>query len=137
MWQGFFLFLCTMAQLKAGLIVTDMRGGLGGSNLQRGKSSLIARNKPVPRNKNTPSRNGFKLAFAQASNYWLLMLESDRQYWATLAQGSKFTNRFGDSYTPTARTYFLKFYANKAYYKIPLVSLRILLILMISSKRYC
>ncbi len=70
-----------MAKVKAGSIVTDIRGKIGGSVFVKSAAGLILRNNTIPVNPNTPSQSNRKNITANLQWEWQRLTQAQRDCW--------------------------------------------------------
>lgn len=95
-----------MALAKFGMIVTDMRGSLGGHVFSRGRSGAIARTKVTPLNPQTTFQQSVRARLASISQTWRTLTEAQRNAWNASVANFERTNVFGDSVKPTGKNLF-------------------------------
>lgn len=109
-----------MARLKNGLVITHITGKLGGGVFSKPSGVQHVYNKRGLTHKTTTNRIGLKRAFATASRLFFELTEATLFHWKTFADSLVFTNKVGNTYTPSVRTVFLKYIVNRVYYNLPI-----------------
>lgn len=109
-----------MARLKNGLVITHITGKLGGGVFSKPSGVQHVYTKRGLTHKTTTNRIGLKRAFATASRLFSELSEAALFHWKTFADSLVFTNRVGNTYTPSVRTVFLKYIVNRVYYNLPI-----------------
>lgn len=98
-----------MAQIKLGSLVTGIRGKIGGTIVQGGRTGYQMRNLVQPRKTRTNTSSISRNYFAWLSRAWSLLVAADRAEWVTFATFQTRLNKFGDPYTPTGFQMFMEF----------------------------
>lgn len=96
-----------MAAVKYGMFITEMKGKIGGTVLQGGRSGGQVHNLGRPPRSTSNITGIANNALAVAVAQWRIFSETEREDWRTLAATVTLLNRFGDSYTPTGYQLFL------------------------------
>lgn len=102
-----------MAVLKYGAIVTEIKGKIGGTIFQGGKSGGTAKNKGIHGKAKGYARGTSsatfgdgglqnRINFSDVAKMWQQLSEVDRDSWSSLLGVYTFTNKFGDVYNGTA-----------------------------------
>lgn len=94
-----------MAQVKYGAIITEIKGKVGGTTFQGGRTGGLMKNKGKNREVhgnlddvlNFPRR----IAFGSVTKYWSQISEAQRASWNGLVGTWTFVNKFGDTYNGT------------------------------------
>lgn len=100
-----------MAIVKYGALITEVKGSVGGSTFQGGRSAPIMRNKPlsaVIQSRLKPTESGQpndlvqnQLNFATCVKNWGSMSQANRDSWSDLLGTWLFSDKFGDPYNGT------------------------------------
>ena len=101
-----------MAKLKFGMIVTDMRGKLGGHVFSKNRSGAYSRTKVTPVNPQTASQTAVRSLFAQISQGWSGLTQANRDSFnGRVADYSK-TDVFGDLKNPSGKALYQRLNQN-------------------------
>lgn len=73
----------SMARIKLGALISDIRGKIGGQVFQMSRGGLIIRNQPKPVNRRTNAQNKARLITGQLQHEWAKLSETDRICWTT------------------------------------------------------
>lgn len=86
-----------MAKIKLGLIVSDVRGAVGGVILSRNKSGAYMRKNTSPTNPSTPSQAEVRSVFGSLSSAWKGLTAEERDAWKAAAESKQYnrTNQLG------------------------------------------
>lgn len=88
-----------MAKVKTGALVTDIRGSIGGSVFARNGGGAYMRNKVTPLNPRSVEQSRVRNIFAQLSQGWSQLTESQRVAWNNAVGNYAQTDIFGDNQT--------------------------------------
>jgi len=97
-----------MAKIKLGLIVTDIRGAIGGTIFSRNKGGAYARKNTAPTNPQTPSQGAARSIFGNVSQTWKTLTIAQQNAWNTAAPGFPYTDVLGDVREYSGRSLFMK-----------------------------
>lgn len=89
-------------------MMTDARGKLGGQVFSKSRSGAYIATKTIPRNTQSQLQLRRRADFAQFSNEWNNLTDSQQESWKEWATAHPLVNQFGDSYTITGRNYFMR-----------------------------
>lgn len=103
-----------MALIKFGGGVAGISGKIGGTVFARNKAGAFARNWSKPVNPVTPAQAAVRAQFANGSAAWGDLTSADRDTWNSEAALQTRINRFGETYVPSGRQYFLETYNSLA-----------------------
>jgi len=95
-----------MALVKFGMIVTDMRGSLGGHVFTKGRSGAVARTKVTPINPQTSFQQNVRSRLGTVSQTWRTLTEGQRDAWNAAVDNFIRTNVFGDSVKASGKNLF-------------------------------
>lgn len=98
-----------MAQIKLGSLVTGIRGKIGGTIVQGGRTGYQMRNLVQPRKARTNTSSISRNYFAWLSRSWSVLAFEDRALWVAFATFQTRLNKFGDVYIPTGFQMFMEF----------------------------
>jgi len=100
-----------MASVKYGVIITDIKGSVGGTTFKGSKSGPVIQNKITKadavragriQNQDGSPRNALpNLNLSRNASAWRSLDPADRAAWVSAAPDFEFTNRYGDPYTPS------------------------------------
>ena len=85
----------------SGVGITDGRGKFGGSVASRNTFGAYVRNKVTPVNPQTPSQSAVRATFADISQGWRDLTQTERDAWNEAVVNFIGTDVFGDSLEPT------------------------------------
>jgi hypothetical protein len=97
-----------MALIKFGGGVAGISGKIGGTVYGRNKAGAYARNWAKPVNPVTLSQAEVRARFQTASAGWSALTKPDRDAWNAAASLIERVNRFGETYIPSGRQYFME-----------------------------
>lgn len=97
-----------MALIKFGGGVAAISGKIAGTVFARNKAGAYARNWAKPVNPVTPSQAEVRALFQTASAGWNALSSSERDSWNSAASSLERINRFGETYKPSGRQYFME-----------------------------
>ena len=98
-----------MASIKFGSFITDIRGKVGGSIIQGGRTGSQLRNLSQPIKTVSPLSSQRKANFASFTQAWSQIGATDQNLWNVFASFQTRHNKFGDPYTPTGFQMFNEF----------------------------
>ncbi|MGB1317297.1 MAG: hypothetical protein ACPG5W_03795 [Flavobacteriales bacterium] len=101
-----------MARVKFGAVVTGIKGNIGGTTFQGGRSGGVAKNLGLPKRSVSLSQTFKKQQLSQQSGGWRDLTVLQRDSWVLLASTLTRLNKFGDPYTPTGYQIFMEFNLN-------------------------
>lgn len=91
-----------MAVVKYGAIVTEIKGKIGGTVFQAGKSSYVMRNNAFGGGRKSLRWQEIKQIFARVATNWRTLTSGQKASWLASTPDYPATNKFGDTYTPSA-----------------------------------
>lgn len=98
-----------MAIIKAGPIIGDIRGSIGGQTFSRNRFGAYSRQRVVPVNPSSARQNAVRVAMNQLQvNFRTLLTAAQQNAWRDYAQGTPTLNRLGDSIHLTAINMFIR-----------------------------
>ncbi len=95
-----------MAKIKFGMIVTDMRGKLGGHVMSKNRSGAFARTKVTPTNPRTTSQMLSRSILSSVSSGWSNLTSAQRASWNNAVEDWMKTDIFGDLKKPSGKNLF-------------------------------
>lgn len=98
-----------MASIKFGSFITDIKGKVGGSIMQGGRSGAQMRNLSQPIKSRTAISSQTRANFASLSQAWSQIGATNQGLWDAFASFQTRFNKFGDPYTPTGYQMFKEF----------------------------
>lgn len=87
-----------MARVQYGVIVTEIKGAIGGSVFQGGNNSKVLRNKGYKAGVNSELRQAANKKISNASIVWRSLTVGQRNAWTAAALLWPFTDSFGNIY---------------------------------------
>lgn len=96
------------------MVVTDMRGKLGGHVFTKSRQGATVRTKVTPVNRQTPAQGVIRGIFGNLSRQWNTLLEPQRETWQRAAEEFKRTNVFGDQVALSGKNLFISLNTNIA-----------------------
>lgn len=96
------------------MVVTDMRGKLGGHVFTKSRQGATVRTKVTPVNRQTPAQGVIRGIFGNLSRQWNTLLEAQRATWQKAAEEFKRTNVFGDQVALSGKNLFISLNTNIA-----------------------
>ncbi len=97
-----------MATIKFGVIVSDVRGLIGGTIFARGANGPYIRSFSNPVNKNTELQQIKRNNLAVYAAKWRGLTDENRSQWTQAAAQSKYRNRVGDTSQYTGFQLFMR-----------------------------
>lgn len=85
----------------SGVGITDGRGKFGGSVASRNTAGAYIRNKVTPVNPDTPAQSAVRATFADISQAWRDLTQTQRDQWNEAVPSFEHTDIFGDTIQPT------------------------------------
>lgn len=85
----------------SGVGITDGRGKFGGSVASRNTAGAYIRNKVTPVNPDTPAQSAVRAIFADISQAWRDLSQTQRDEWNEAVPNFEHTDIFGDTIQPT------------------------------------
>lgn len=120
---GIEIMKCYFASAKYGVIVTDLKGSIGGTTFKGTSSGGVLQNKIT---RAAQGKNGGKVTKSDAGRLintqqnqtaniqkWRVLSDLQRATWVAGAPSFPFINKFGESYTPSAYQLFLSVNNNR------------------------
>lgn len=101
-----------MARLKFGMVVTDMRGKLGGHVFTKSRQGATVRTKVTPVNRQTSAQGAIRGIFGTLSRGWNGLTEPQRATWNNAAEEFKRTNVFGDQVALSGKNLYISLNTN-------------------------
>jgi hypothetical protein len=112
----------TMASVKLGGGVTDIRGSIGGTTFSRGPAGAYARQRVKPVNPCTQLQVARRARVSYLAAAWTNVLDqADRNTWIARAQAMTFLNKVGDAVNITGLSLFLRLNALQGTWGNPVV----------------
>lgn len=103
-----------MAKVKFGMIVTDMRGKLGGHVFTKNRAGASTRTKVTPSNPRTASQQANRSLLALFSVGWSALTDAMRASWNGAVDSWTKTNIFGDNVKPSGKNLYTALNKNLA-----------------------
>jgi hypothetical protein len=94
--------------IKYGGLVGDARGSLGGTTFARNHYGSYARQRTKPVDPGTSKQNVFRARLTEANTTWQAFTQAQRDLWNAKASTTTFTNRLGDTFSPTGINLFVR-----------------------------
>ncbi len=91
-----------MALAKYGVIITELKGKIGGQVFQGGNGTPIVRNNKRTKGNPSRSRQDATNTLQSVTGLWRNLSDPDKATWESLRAAWSFTNRFGDTYIGSA-----------------------------------
>ena len=111
-----------MAVVKYGLIITDIKGKVGGQVLQGSNNSKILRNTHQKRNSTSSLLNQSTALLVQVTSQWRNISDANKLLWATGALLWPFTDKFGNTYYASAYQFYTAYNRNRLTINYPVVA---------------
>lgn len=92
---------------QPGPLVSSVAGSISGTTFQRSPHGLMARKRPIPTTRYTPSVTAAKQRISSALALWRSLPQSERDDWQTWAALQPWSNRFGDPMVLTGYNAFM------------------------------
>jgi len=97
------------ALIKAGGLISEIRGSIGGYVFSRGKSGATIRSRVIPVQPNSDSQLEIRYLVATLANQWATVLSvGQRQSWTDYAALTPWTNKLGETIYLTGMNWFIK-----------------------------
>jgi len=96
--------------IKYGGLVGDARGSLGGTTFSRNHYGSYARQRTKPVDPGSTLQNTYRTRMAAAVVAWEALTSAQKLAWNAKGSTTNFTNRLGDSYTPTGSNLWVRSY---------------------------
>lgn len=90
-----------MAKAKFGMVVTDMRGKLGGQVFTKNRGGAVVRTKVTPSNGQSPAQSTVRNRFTSLSQAWRGLTQAQRDAWNAAVINFQRTDVFGDLRSPS------------------------------------
>lgn len=103
-----------MAKIKFGMVVTDMRGKLGGHVFTKNRAGASTRTKVTPANPRTASQQANRALLGLFSVAWSALTDAQRASWNGAVDAWSKTNIFGDNVKPSGKNLFTALNKNLA-----------------------
>lgn len=103
-----------MAKVKFGMVVTDMRGKLGGHVFTKNRAGASTRTKVTPANPRTASQQANRALLGLFSVVWSTLTDAQRASWNGAVDAWSKTNIFGDNVKPSGKNLFTALNKNLA-----------------------
>lgn len=105
-------YLCEMALIKFGAVVTDARGKLGGHVFTKTRNGNTLRTKVTPANPRTTDQQLVRSRLGALSSGWSQLTEAQRLSWQNAVAAWQSTNIFGDIVNPSGKNLYVKLNIN-------------------------
>lgn len=97
-----------MAVVKLGMLVSEIRGSIGGTTFRKNGTSLIMQNKQAGISKNKQLKNSKLLEITNFIRFWTTLNPVAQSNWFDLAQSYQVLDKFGNLKYLKSREMFLK-----------------------------
>lgn len=87
-----------MASVKFGLIVTDLKGKVGGMTFQGGNKSKVLRSNSNTKNRKSTSLSNSNNKLVQITSQWKELSDANKILWQSAASLWPFVDKYGDTY---------------------------------------
>ncbi len=87
-----------MARVQYGVIVTSLKGNIGGQTFQNGNTAKVLRSKGYRKGSLSVKRKAQNLNIISSASAWRTIFQSDRELWATARTNWPFKDKFGNTY---------------------------------------
>lgn len=101
-----------MAKVYYGSQITDIVGSIGGLTFQSNNSGSIVRLRPSVSKAVTEAQQAKNIIFAEASNAWNALSESQRNLWIAFGAAHQKVDYYGSTKTLSGRNWFMGLYMN-------------------------
>lgn len=98
-----------MANVKYGVIVTEIKGSIGGTCFQGGNVGYVIRNKSYTARTNGSARQTVNYWLTQLAYTWRTLSSGNKAAWAAIAATWTFTDRFGNVYQGSAYQIYMSY----------------------------
>lgn len=98
-----------VARVQYGVIVTELKGAIGGSVFQAGNGSKVLRNKGYRKGTSSSSRRLANSNVSNAAKLWGSITAANRAAWIPLIPTWTFVDKFGATYQGTAYQVFVAY----------------------------
>ena len=98
-----------MAQVQYGVIITELKGAIGGSVFQAGNNTKVFRNKGYRKGKSSTIRQAVVARMVGQTSRWRALSDIQREAWQSARTGWAFTDKYGNSYYGSGYQFFVAF----------------------------
>ncbi len=98
-----------MARVQYGVIVTELKGAIGGSIFQRGNNSMVLKNKGYRKGTSSLSRQLANVNITSQAFRWRLISDANKAAWVAIQEAWTFTDKFGNTYIGSAYQIFVSY----------------------------
>ena len=104
---------------KAGMIITEMSGSLGGHTIQNSKGGLQIRNKPIPSGQPSAAQSLIRSYNPILQAGWRALSRAQQDVWNQYAVTHNITNKNGDPHPLSGHSLWMKYQFNQVYFLYP------------------
>lgn len=98
-----------MVQVKYGVIITELKGKMGGTVFQAGNNSQIMRSKGYRKGTSSEARQNANRQMVSQAQRWRTLSDSDRANWESNKASWVFYDKFGAPYTGSGYQVFVAY----------------------------
>ena len=98
-----------MASVQYGVIITELKGAIGGSVFQAGNTAKVFRNKGYRKGISSVIRQAVVARMVSQTSRWRALTDMQRTAWDSATEGWAFTDKYGNSYFGSGYQFFVAF----------------------------